>query len=270
MLYNRFPMGKEEIIWQAIISGSALLVALGIVIVSFILLYQRKKYVHNQEMFQLQENFNREILHSKNEIQEQTLQHIASEIHDNFNPTLSVINLNLASVIPVVDEPAKTTVADTKLLVKQLMAELRGLSASLNPDYILRVGFEPALEKYVEHFKKTGLYTINFSKTGTEYRLDPKKEVILLRMCQEILNNIVKHANAKNISIDVIHDPNSYKVVIKDDGDGFDPGSIATNPQKQDSSGLNNLYRRAVAIDATFSVTSQPLQGTTITIEIPK
>ena len=262
-------MGKEAIL-QTIIFGSVLFVALGGVIISFVLLHQRKKYLHRQEMMQLQENFDKEMLHSKNEIQEQTLQHIASEIHDNLNPTLSVINLNLASVIPAVEEPVKTTVADTKLLVKQLMAELRGLSASLNPDYILKVGFMQALEKYVEHFKKTGLYTINFNKTGGGYRLDPKKEVILLRMCQEILNNIVKHANAKNISIDIMYDPGSYKVIIKDDGDGFDLASVAANPQKQDSSGLNNLYRRAAAMDAIFSVTSQPASGTAITIEIPK
>ena len=129
-------MGKEAIL-QTIIFGSVLFVALGGVIISFVLLHQRKKYLHRQEMMQLQENFDKEMLHSKNEIQEQTLQHIASEIHDNLNPTLSVINLNLASVIPAVEEPVKTTVADTKLLVKQLMAELRGLSASLYPPPVL-------------------------------------------------------------------------------------------------------------------------------------
>jgi signal transduction histidine kinase len=263
-------MGEEKMIWQAIIFGSALLVALGGVIVSFILLYQRKKYLHRQEVLQLQENFTKEMLHSKNEIQEQTLQHIASEIHDNFSPTLSVININLATVIPAVEEPIKGTVIDTKMLVKQLMAELRGLSASLNADYILKIGFVQALEKYVEHLRKTGLYTITFNKTGTEYRLDSKKEVILLRMCQEILNNIVKHANARNIYIDIAFNPQSYKVTIKDDGGGFDPSTIGSNPQKQDSSGLNNLRRRSVAIDATLSVSSQPAQGTTIVIEIRK
>jgi signal transduction histidine kinase len=261
-------MDKEKIIWQAIIFGSALLIALGGVIISFILLYQKKKYLHGQEVMQLQENFTKEMLHSKNEIQEQTLQHIASEIHDNFNPTLSVINLNLAGVIPAIEEPVKGTVIDTKLLVKQLMAELRGLSVSLNTDQISRIGFPRALERYVEHLGKAGLYTITFNKTGDDYRLPVNKEIILLRMCQEILNNIVKHANAKNIYIDMAYDPRLYKVTIRDDGDGFDPATISINPQKQDSSGLNNLQRRALAIDAKLSVTSQATQGTTIVIEI--
>ncbi len=262
-------MPQDKVIWEAVIFGTALFGALGGVIISFVFLYQRKRYRHRQEVIQLQETFTREMLHSKTEIQEQTLQHIAAEIHDNFNPTLSVINLNLAGVLPEVKEPVKETISDTKILVKQLMAEMKALSGSLNTDQISRIGFSKALEKYAERLRKTGFYTITFTKTGDEYRLPPNKEIILLRMCQEILNNIVRHAEAKNISIELCYGSKIYSVKISDDGKGFDPEILNTDPQKQDSTGIRSLRSRALVIEADLSVTSQPYQGTTIIISLP-
>jgi signal transduction histidine kinase len=263
-------MSQETMIWQAVVFGAILFVALGIVIVSFVFMYQRKKYLHKQEKIQMEETFSREKLHSKNEIQEQTLRYIATEIHDNFNPTLSVINLNLAEVIPAVEDPVKTTITDTKILVKQLMAEMKALSSTLNSDQISRIGFTRSFERFVNHLKKTGIYAISFNISGDAYRLTSDKEIILFRMCQEIVNNVVKHANAKNIYINITYGDLSFKVEIKDDGKGFDVAGINSDPEKQDSTGLRNLRHRATVIDASFSITSHAGIGTTIIIELPK
>jgi signal transduction histidine kinase len=262
-------MPKEAIVWQALIFGTILLVSLGAVIISFVFFYQRRRYLHRQEVTQMQETFTKEMLHSKNEIQEQTLRHIAAEIHDNFNPTLSVINLNLAEVIPSVEEPVKETISDTKILVKQLMAEMRALSSSLNSDHISRIGFTRAFEKFVDHLRKTGVYNITLSKSGDEYRLPADKEIILLRMCQEILNNIVKHADARNIDIHVTYKSSSYGIEIKDDGKGFDETAVGNNPDKQDTSGLRNLRNRADVIEAELIIKSKPGSGTAIIINLP-
>lgn len=253
-------------IWEAVIFGTVLFIALGSVIISFIFLYQRKKYRHRQEMTQIQETFTREMLHSRTEIQEQTLQHIATEIHDNFSPTLSVINLNLASVIPSVKEPVKETITDTKALVKQLMAEMKALSISLNTDHVSRIGFARSLEQYIDRLRKTGFYIIEFTRTGDEYRLPANKEIILLRMCQETLNNIIKHAEARNISIKISYGEQLFRIEISDDGKGFDPETIHRDYQKQDSTGLRNLKNRAVAIEAGLVINSRPGEGTTIII----
>lgn len=263
-------MSQETIIWQAVIFGTILLVALGVVIVSFVFFYQRKRYLHRQEVMQMQETFTKEMLHSKNEIQEQTLRHIAAEIHDNFNPTLSVINLNLAEIIPAVETPVKETAIDAKVLVKQLMAEMRALSSSLNNDHISRVGFARSLEKFVDHLKKTRIYNISFNKIGQEYRLPAEKEIILLRMSQEILNNIVKHANATNIDISIIYETDSYRIKISDDGKGFDVAAVAADPDKQDSNGLKNLRNRAAVIGAELNIASRPGAGTTVIIDLPR
>jgi len=261
-------MYEEKVIWEAVIFATVLLVALGVVIISFLFLYQRKKYRHRQEVEKIQETYTQEMLHSKSEIQEQTLQQIATEIHDNFNPTLSVINLNLASVLPVVGEPAKEVITDTKTLIRQLMMEMKSLSSTLNTDQISKTGLTRTLEVYLERLRKTGFYGVYFTKEGDPYKLPGTKEIILFRMCQETLNNVVKHADAKNIYIKIIYGIKAYIIEIKDDGVGFDPAFITEAPQKVDSTGLRNLKNRALAIDADLSIDSRPGEGTIIVISL--
>ena len=216
----------------------------------------------------IRDNFTQEMLNSKAEIQEQTLQHIASEIHDNFNPTLSVINLNLAHVLPSVQEPAKETIIDTKSLVKQLMAEMKALSGSLNTAQLSRIGFVAALEQYIDRLRKTGFYEIQFVKTGDIYKLPVNKSIILIRMCQEAINNIVKHAGAKRIIVKLDFQPDLFSVTIEDNGKGFDPDKILSEPDKQDSTGLNSMRNRATAIEAVLEVKSSEGTGTVIQIKL--
>lgn len=255
-------------IWSLVIYGSILLLGMGVVLISFVLLYQRKRYRHQQEVTQLQETFAQEMLHSRAEIQEQTLQYVAAEIHDNFNPTLSVINLNLAGVIPVVEEPIKDTIVDTKVMVKQLMGEMRTLSKNLSTNEISRIGFVAVLEKYLNYLGKSGAYQVVFEKKGDIPRLSADKELILFRMCQETLNNIVKHAHAKNIYVGVDGTNHTYVVQINDDGRGFDMLAMEHDLDKQEGSGLRNLRNRAAIIAAELTITSSPNKGTKITIHI--
>lgn len=258
-------MFEENLIWSAVLFGTVLLAALGGVIVSFLFLYQKKKYRHQQEVAQLRENFDKEMLHSKSEIQEQTLQHIATEVHDNFIPTLSVINLELAGVLPELADPAKTVVADSKALVRQLMAEMKSLSNTLNTDQISKKGFTGTLEEYINRLGKTGYLAIDLRKEGIPYRLPASKEIILFRMCQEALNNVVKHAEAQHVWVDIIFGTAVFAVRIKDDGQGFDGAS----PPKPDSSGLNNLRNRAMTLQADLIIESAPGKGTSISITLP-
>ncbi|MES2112210.1 MAG: ATP-binding protein, partial [Bacteroidota bacterium] len=259
----------EKIVWSAVIFGTVLLAALGGVIISFLFLYQKKKYRHQQEVSQMRENFTREMLQSKSEIQEQTLQHVATEVHDSFIPTLSVINLELASVLPALVEPARTVIVDSKSLVKQLMIEMKNLSNTLNTEQISKKGFINTLEDYLERLKKTGYFNVNFVKEGDLYRFPANKGVILFRMCQEALNNIVKHACAKNIFIKVACQLNTFTILIKDDGIGFDKLAIESSVQKIDSTGLYNMKSRALALGAGFDIDSSPGKGTSITITLP-
>jgi signal transduction histidine kinase len=232
--------------------------------------YKRKRII--DDLLLKQQQHEKLLLTSRLEIQEQTLQHLSSELHDNLSQLLSVININL-TVLPEIfhTQPAEALqkINDTKAMGKELMGEIKALSVSLNTHHIMHTGFRNALSHELSRLQKTGQYQTEFCTSGEEYRLPPENEIILFRITQEILNNIVKHARAKNITATLHYSPESFNLTISDDGKGFDYQATINRKDKTDSTGLRNLLHRAQLINASLIVNSQPGQGATVTIKLP-
>lgn len=271
VLYNRFFMSEStsKIISLTIIISTCLLLVFGIIITRYIFLYQRKRYKHNQEIIELRESFTQTLLQSKIEIQEQTLDHISKEIHANFSHIVSLININLSGILPNCSPFIKDNILETKLLAKQLLSELKALSVSLNTDHIMKIGFVKSLENELNRLSKAKNYKITFSKTGEEKKLLPEQEIILFRLCQEVLNNILKHSKAKSISASLNYSSSFFKLEIIDDGLGFDLKNVLQKTGETESTGLINIQKRAKLINADISINSTLGVGTKIIIEIP-
>lgn len=231
-------------------------------------MYQRKRFLHQQEMLELREEFNQTLLLSKLEIQEQTLDHIAKELHANFSQLVSLININLSEILPQSAEETKSSIIETKSLAKQLLSELKTLSASLNTDHIMHIGFERALNNELNRFLNTKKYEVTFTKKGQEYRLNPAREIILFRLCQEILNNSLRYSKAHKIDATIDYMPEVFKLELSDDGIGFDPEAIF-NSKEQNSTGIINIHKRASLINAIIEVISNKGKGTKYIITIP-
>lgn len=259
----------SEVNTLTIIITTLILVTCGILIVYFVFLYQRKRYRHREEMLELRESFNQSLLQSKLEIQEQTLDHIAKELHANFSHLVSVININLSTLLQHKPEEIKEKIAETKSLAKQLMSELKVLSVNLNTEHIMQVGFTKSLENELNRLDRTGQYKVTFSKTGHDHNLSPENEIILFRMCQEILNNIIKHAEAKSIEVSLYYLPGMLQLKFKDDGKGFNIREAKEKAHEKGSTGLKNIYSRSKLINAELTIESEEAKGTTITVLIP-
>jgi signal transduction histidine kinase len=259
----------SKIISLTIIISTCLLLVFGIIITRYIFLYQRKRYKHNQEIIELRESFTQTLLQSKIEIQEQTLDHISKEIHANFSHIVSLININLSGILPNCSPFIKDNILETKLLAKQLLSELKALSVSLNTDHIMKIGFVKSLENELNRLSKAKNYKITFSKTGEEKKLLPEQEIILFRLCQEVLNNILKHSKAKSISASLNYSSSFFKLEIIDDGLGFDLKNVLQKTGETESTGLINIQKRAKLINADISINSTLGVGTKIIIEIP-
>ncbi|MCX6316614.1 MAG: ATP-binding protein [Bacteroidetes bacterium] len=259
-------MPKESIIIQLILFASLLFAILAIVLITFMMLYQKKRIRHKHQLQQMEENFNREILSAQIEIQEQTLEHVASELHDNFNSSLSVVNLNLAGVLPHLSGDTRGPVVEAKTVIKQLMSEMRSLSASLNRDHLLKIGLVRAMEKHIELIKHSGLLEVRFSKEGLPCNIPPRNEIILFRMCQEIINNVIKHSGASQVIISLVCTPDSFSIEISDDGVGFNTDQEHLLTEDKESTGLRNLRKRAKLLNADFAINSAPGKGTSVII----
>lgn len=239
-------------------------------IIYFVFLYQRKRFRHQREMLELRETLSQALLQSKLEIQEQTLDHIAKELHANFSHIISLININLAELLPQTPTEQRENVLETKSLAKQLLSELKALSASLNTDHIMHIGFTRALENELSRLEKARKFKIIVTRTGEEFRLKPEDEIILFRLCQEVLNNIVKYATATEVTAGIIYAPDQLVLQISDNGIGFDYELMESLRAEKESTGILNIEKRAALIHAEILISSKPGAGTSVKITIPK
>jgi signal transduction histidine kinase len=93
--------------------------------------------------------------------------------------------------------------------------------------------------------------------------MEQNTEIVLYRIIQELLNNVVKHAEAKNVLVQLVRKNNRFNLTVEDDGKGFDLNSIAKNG----GAGLNNIRARAEYLGATVDIQSAPAEGTSVNIE---
>lgn len=259
---------SEEIILTVLIST---LLLLGFVLLAgyFFFQQQKKRFLHQTEVLELRESFNQTILQSKLEIQDRTLDHIAKELHANFSHLISLININLSVILSQCSGEVRDHISETKLLAKELMQEVKTLSVSLNSDFIMKAGFIKAFENELSRLKKTKRYDVSYLQSGVPVHMPSGQEIVLYRLCQEILNNIVKHAKAAKISVHLNYQPQMLHLSISDDGIGFDKKQVFDNAIELESTGLLNMAGRAKLINADFSLTTAPGEGTSVEIIIP-
>lgn len=242
-------------------------------LVSMLFFYKRKE--NDRQLTKLQDTLsifpkrrevlNQSLIQSKLEIQEQALDNIAKELHSNIGHLAALININLSEIYVKCTPTVQENVRETKSLAKQLMAELSTLSLK-NSDHIIHTGFAKAWEQELNRLKR---YKIIFNTTGETYSLSPDREIILFRLCQEILNNIVQHAKAKSITVSLNYLPTHIKVKITDDGVGFNIMEVLNNRiANRKNSGIIKIQERALHIKATVDMSSKIGRGTNFVIDI--
>ncbi|MGG8497140.1 sensor histidine kinase [Tenacibaculum sp. TC6] len=257
---------ESEIILTIIVSTILLLLFSG-AIIYFLFKYQRKRYFHQKEMLELKESFSKILLNSKIQIQEQTLDHISKELHSNIGQLASLININLSEIL---HNPNKESILETKVLTKSLISELKSISTALNTDYIMKIGFEKALKNELNRVSKIMKYPVNFKVLGNSFSIGPEREIILFRLCQEVINNIIQYAQASKIDIVLEYNNDSIKLVIEDNGVGFDTDLARENRDKNSSTGLLNISKRAKVINAKVNIVSKLNFGTKVFLLISR
>lgn len=241
-----------------IVAGSVLLLLVSVFVVSFVALYQRKKQ-------NLQAQFAQTLLQSQLEIQENTLNYVAKELHDNLGITASLVKINLNTIDSTRPEAIPGKIAEAKENVMQLIADIKALSVQLDGDQIKRYGLWTTIRQDLERIKKTGVFNTSYTQQEGLPELDPGKATILYRMVQELLNNALKHSRAKNIIVNTYIKGNLLILDLSDDGCGFDWEA----KKLSGGAGLLNLTGRANLIHATLDFKSTAGSGTTATITLP-
>lgn len=256
---------QAENIITLVISITLIFLIGALFIVVYVNLYNEKKRKHREERELLQVQFSQTLLQSQLEIQEQTLQQVSRELHDNLGISASLVKIHLTTLPLENPELLPVKVEETKDLVRQLITDIKALSVRLDGDRVGRVGLIKSIGTEIERINKTGQFIATLNYDGSIPDIDPGKATILYRMVQEILNNAVKHSQAKNINVNVQTSDKNLTLAISDDGCGFDWEA----KRNSGGAGLFNLTNRANLIQAVLSFNSVAGNGTTVTIELP-
>jgi signal transduction histidine kinase len=251
----------------AVIAGTITLVLVGALMVSFLFLYRSRHRRHLREKEQLRLTYERELMKAQLEIQEQTFRHISQEIHDNIGQMLSLTKLNLSTMDPAAPGSMEQKIRDSKKLVTQAIFDLRHLSHTLSTDTLAGQGLARAIEHELEMTRKSGDYETVFEMEGSPVSLDKQAELIVYRIVQETLNNIIKHAASEKIIIHLRYQADELTLSIIDDGKGFDCTPLTNNSGF--GLGIKNMYNRARLIGAGFQISSTIGEGTSVSLRLP-
>lgn len=229
------------------------LVAVGIVVL--ILVYQKKQLGFQKDKEQ-------QIMASRLEAQEQTFRDIAQELHDNIGQALTLVKLNVSTMDLEKQQDAREKLAHSKTLLSAALEDLRDLAKSLSTDFISDMGLERALQQQLQILQHTAHCATQFSVNGSPYRLTAPHELVLFRMVQELLNNVVKHAEATAITVSIDYRQDKLIIQVQDNGKGFDPKA------ESNGLGLRHMHNRARLLNGTLSFDCAPGCGTTATVEL--
>jgi two-component system NarL family sensor kinase len=256
---------NTEII-TAIIAATILFVLFAGFIITFLFFYNKKKRLHYTQLKEQQMVFEQETLRSQLEIKEQTLHYIAQEIHDNVGQVMSLAALNLNKILMT---GANEIIEDTRNLLDQSISDLRDISRSLHSEQVASLDIDIAIERELGRLKKTGLVTTSLNIEGDVLKIEPAKKLILFRMVQEILQNIMKHAKSTHVNINLCFQNEFLILDIEDNGIGFNADETLKRNNNEKGAGLLNLLNRSKALNAKTVIKSRPGEGTCINIELP-
>jgi two-component system, NarL family, sensor kinase len=252
-----------------VVIGTLLLILLVAFIVMSVYFYQRSQHKHLNAMEDLKNTVQKEILIAQLEIKEKTLNTIAQEIHDNIGQVLSLAKLNLNKVLVTDTTADSEKLNSTKDLIGKAIQDLRNLSKTLNTEYIGDHNLSQLLQTDINLIDKMGDYKINLKIEGVERLHTPQNQLIIYRITQEALNNIIKHAKGNQIDIILNYLPDSFHLTIKDNGVGFQTSSRISEGKRGNGSGIYNMQNRARLIGGVLSYESNPGAGTILKLILP-
>ncbi|MGZ3757533.1 MAG: sensor histidine kinase [Mucilaginibacter sp.] len=237
-----------------------------VAIIIYVNLYNHKKKKHKEEREWLKTTFENELLKSQMEVREQTMQTIAGNLHDNIGQLLSLTIVTLSTINPNDPLLVAKKVESATQLAKRATNELRQMSRLIHGQELITLGLSEAIAFELDYLRAAMLHEITFDSNYASKKGHSDKEIILFRMFQEVLNNVIRHAEATAINVTIKQEEQCLILIIKDNGKGFVEEEVL---KKKKGMGLFNIQKRAALISGDIGINTLPGAGTEIKISIP-
>ncbi len=238
-------------------------ILLAIVVTSLYLIrYNRRIFAHVAELSVQRSELAQQLIST----QESTLRHISRELHDEFGQVLTAIGSLLRRADKDMPENSalRADLQEVREIAQTTLNNIRSLSQALHPVLLEEAGLESTLDWYIPVVERQTGLALHYEKSGKAYPLDTNASVQLYRAVQEALNNVARHASAKEAWIRLRFQPASLELEVEDRGKGFAP------PSGHTGIGLVAMRERAEILGGTLKVTPINGGGTLVQINIPR
>lgn len=206
----------------AIIVSAIILLIFFAAIILFVLQYYKRKIVHEKEKVELEEMHRTELLNTQLEVQQQTMQHIGREIHDNVGQKLTLATIYTHQLGLNGKSPELTTqLENISNIISESLTDLRKLSKTLTQSFE-NTNFIDLLKTECEKINALKVCNVEFSSNIESISMSGNVGLFILRMLQEFMQNSLKHAACKTIIVAIEKNENGLVLCAKDDGKGFD------------------------------------------------
>jgi len=236
------------------------------------LLYRNKKKLlkqqqsmHLMDVERIQHRHKSSLLSALLEGQEKERERLARDLHDGLGGILSSIKMDLSGISCTLpnDIPQKK---DLHLVVQHLdraVEELRGIAHSMMPSILVNYGLAEALRAYCDQLRHVPHTSVFFQAFRYDNRMEPARQMLLYRIAQELVNNGIKHAEAKELLVQLQQRKETITLTVEDDGKGFDIS------RPNEGAGLRNVAMRVDLLNGTLDIHSEKGIGSTFTIQCP-
>lgn len=248
---------------QLIVYFVLTLFVLVIILFSLFFIFNKRRLYFIKEKIGAQEKYQKELEESRIENQEHLLKTLSWELHDNIGQLLSVSNLQLSMVSPDISEKDKKIIQDTREIISKVLQDVRNLSKALNADSFIFLGLIKAVDMEIERLNRLRFVAAEFKISGQVVSISNEHEIILFRIIQECISNVIKHAKATRFLIHFEFSPEMFIIHCEDNGIGMklNIGNYGL--------GLKNILSRTVLLGAHPSFENVVGGGLKIMIRYP-
>ncbi len=263
---NEIDLKEKQAQIKNIIIASVILLLLLTALLGY--LFYRKKQVEQQaklnaELATAKELRTKAVL----DAEEKERRRIAQDLHDGVGQLLSAAKLNLSNLdfkLTNKTDEQELAMQNALSLVDDSVKEVRAVSHNMMPNTLIKLGLASAVREFITKLGNAPSLKVDLEIIGLDVRLDNQIETVLYRVIQEIVNNIIKHAKASQVSMQLIRHDTEISVMIEDNGVGFDTSKI----ESSDGIGLKGIQTRIELLNGSVHFDSAIGRGTTIIIDV--
>jgi signal transduction histidine kinase len=256
---------RQQNIWNYLLTAAA--IALGLILFLSYRTYKQKQQLHQQRISQLETE--KQLLAAASLIagEEKERSRLAKDLHDGLGGLLSGIKFSFQHMKEnLVLTPENQLAFERSMdMLDSSIRELRSVAHNMMPEALVKFGLDAALRDFYNSVNESGAHTISYQSFQLdEPAISQQMATGIYRIVQELVNNAIKHANAKQVLVQLSQQGRQLTITVEDDGTGFDTSTL----KQKGGMGWSNIYSRVNYLQGKVDIRSGPGEGTSVYIEM--